>query len=349
MTAPDQTPPARHAKANGHTLPGPLLRIGELSRRVGVGAETLRAWERRYALLAPVRSEGNYRLYSLEDEARVREMLRLRAQGVAAAEAARLARETPQLSEQAGYGAAKAGHAAPSQAGARVAGRAAPPVADAGASAPASVHNPASGRVEDLVGALERFDEPTVNEILDRAAADLSLDALVDGLILPALRVIGERWAGGETTVAQEHFASNLLRGRMHGWARGWGAGRGPAALLACPPGERHDLALLAFGLLLRDRGWRIAFLGADTPTETIAESAELLRPDAIVLASLEGRRLRAIADDLAAIAAEHPLYLAGAGASRQLAGRLGASMLEGEPVYAARALDEAVGEPSAA
>ena len=218
-------------------------------------------------------------------------------------------------------------------------------MADAGAEAPASVHSPVSERVDDLADALERFDEPAVNAILDRTVTDLSMDAVIDGLILPALRVIGERWAGGEVTVAQEHFASNLLRGRMHGWARGWGAGRGPAALLACPPGERHDLALLAFGLLLRDRGWRIAFLGADTPASTVAESAEILHADAIVLASLEGRRLRAIADDLAALAAEHPLYLAGAGASRQLTGRLGASLLEGEPVHAARVLDEAASE----
>jgi MerR family transcriptional regulator, light-induced transcriptional regulator len=277
-------------------------RIGELSRRVGVGPETLRAWERRYGLLDPVRSEGNYRLYSPEDERRVRRMLELREEGVAAAEAARLARGNPQLREQAGYGAAKAGHAAPSQAGARVAGRAAPPVTDAGASAPASVHSPASVRVDELVSALERFDEAAVNELLDRAFGDLTIDAVVDELILPALRRIGDRWAGGEATVAQEHFASNLLRGRMHGWARGWGGGRGPAALLACPPGERHDLALLAFGLLLRERGWRVAFLAAD-----------------------------------------HALFLAGAGASRQLAERLGARFLEGEPVHAARVLDRAV------
>lgn len=337
----------RHSSANGSTEP--RYRIGELSRRVDVGAETLRAWERRYGLLEPVRTEGNYRLYSREDERRVREMLRLRDEGVAAAEAARLAREIPQLREQAGYGAAMAGHAAPSQAGARVAGRAAPPVADAGAPAPASVHIPASERVERLVRALERFDESGVNEILDRAYSDLSIDAMVDMLILPALREIGDRWATGDVTVAQEHFASNLLRGRMHGWARGWGGGRGPAALLACPPGERHDMALLAFGLLLRERGWRIAFLGADTPVTTIAESAEILKPDAIVVAALEGRRLRAIAEELTTLADEHPLYLAGAGASAQLAKRLGGELLEGEPVHAAEVLDDAVSNAVAA
>ena len=105
MNAPEQpapdSPAPRWMNGRGQSAQ-PLLRIGELSRRVGVGVETLRAWERRYSLLEPVRTEANYRLYSLDDEARVREMVRLRAQGVAAAEAARLAREDPQLREQAG-------------------------------------------------------------------------------------------------------------------------------------------------------------------------------------------------------------------------------------------------------
>ncbi len=70
---------------------GPRLRIGELSRRTGVGADRLRAWERRYGLLRPERSEGGFRLYGQEDERRVRAMKDLISAGVSAAEAARLA------------------------------------------------------------------------------------------------------------------------------------------------------------------------------------------------------------------------------------------------------------------
>ena len=69
------------------------LRIGELARRSGVSADLLRAWERRYALLTPVRTAGGYRLYSADDEARVRSMRAHLAQGLSAAEAARLIRE----------------------------------------------------------------------------------------------------------------------------------------------------------------------------------------------------------------------------------------------------------------
>src|SRR5215204_317296 len=67
------------------------LRIGELSKRTGVSNELLRAWERRYGLLRPTRSDGGYRLYSAQDERRVAEMRAHLERGLSAAEAARLA------------------------------------------------------------------------------------------------------------------------------------------------------------------------------------------------------------------------------------------------------------------
>jgi transposase-like protein len=69
----------------------PLLRIGELSRRVGVSDHLLRAWESRYGLLQPVRSPGGFRLYSEADESRIRQMQAYLAEGLSAAEAARAA------------------------------------------------------------------------------------------------------------------------------------------------------------------------------------------------------------------------------------------------------------------
>jgi methanogenic corrinoid protein MtbC1 len=91
---------------------------------------------------------------------------------------------------------------------------------------------------------------------------------------------------GGEVSIAQEHFASNVLRGRLLGLARGWDRGAGPRAVLACPPDERHDLGLLIFGLALREHGWRITFLGADTPSNTLVETVQRIGPEALVLAA---------------------------------------------------------------
>jgi len=302
------------------------LRIGELSRRVGVNPGTLRAWERRYELLSPLRTESGYRLYTAEDEARIRELTRLRRQGVATAEAARLAREYPHLADEAG---------------ARVAGRVASSEEDAGAPAPASLRDPVSReRMNRLMAALERFDEHAANAEIDGAIADLSVAELIEGLAIPTLRELGERWERGDVTPAQEHFASNLIRGRLMNLTLGLDVATGPRALLACPSGERHDIGLLAFGLLLRERGWRIVFIGQDTPAANVAGTAATLSPDAVVLAGVEPRRLREAAAELERIASAFDLYIGGRAASRRLAARIGATHLEGELTYAAEVLD---------
>jgi MerR family transcriptional regulator, light-induced transcriptional regulator len=132
------------------------LRIGELARRTGTSPELLRAWERRYGLLRPARSQGGYRLYTAADEARIRRMRAYLARGVAAAEAARL-------------------------------------------------------------------EEARAHDVLDQLLAAYQPETVLRDLLLPYLHDLGERWARGEVSVAQEHFASNLLRGRLLGLARGWG------------------------------------------------------------------------------------------------------------------------------
>jgi DNA-binding transcriptional MerR regulator len=280
---------------------GPLLRIGELSRRTGVRADTLRAWERRYGLLQPARSDGGFRLYTGEDEERIRAMRRLLDSGLSAAEAARLA----------------------------ASGASPPPPQPALPGAPET----------RLREALERFDEAEATAVLDDAIAALSLDALASRVVLPALREVGERWERGETSVGQEHFGTNIVRGRLTGMARNWGAGSGPVAILACPPGELHDIGLLVFGLVLRARGWRIAYLGPNTPIPSIQEAAVSLRPRAVVLAALSKERLSAVADEIEALSDESPVLLAGSGADEGLSRRTGARLLPGDPVEAARQL----------
>jgi methanogenic corrinoid protein MtbC1 len=187
-----------------------------------------------------------------------------------------------------------------------------------------------------LRAALERFDDAAANDVLDEALSSLSAGAVVDRVVLPCMREIGERWERGEVSVAQEHFASNLVRGRLLAIARKWGAGGGPVALLACPPGELHDLGLVSFGVALREGGWRIVLLGADTPIETVADAAVAARPAAVVIAALDPARFEESADGLARLAAERRVLIAGAGATPELAERVGAEALGPDPVRAA-------------
>ena len=155
-------------------------------------------------------------------------------------------------------------------------------------------------------------------------------------LVLPCLTAIGDAWARGELTIAEEHFASQLIRERLLGLARDWDQGRGPRALLACPAGERHDIALICFGLVLSRSGWRITFLGPDTPADALTEVVHELAPDLVVLAATVEDRYSSIAEPLRALAARNPLALAGPGATPDVARLTGTTVLEGGPVTAA-------------
>jgi DNA-binding transcriptional MerR regulator len=283
----------------------PRYRIGQLAARTGVERERLRKWETRYALLEPGRSDGGFRLYSLEDERRVRLMQRHLARGYAAAEAAGLAVEgliSP----------------APARFTERLPERMARRV------------------IAALRQATRDYDEAAAQRALDDLFKAFTTDAVLRDGILPFLREIGEAWAGGRLTPAQEHFASAIIEARLVSMTKGWGSGSGPRALLACPEGERHTLGLITFGIALSRRGWRITYLGADTPTESIAHAADHTAPALVVLAAARPRRFTAAAPALAKLAAKHRVALAGAGATRGTARRLGAERMPTDPVTAA-------------
>ncbi len=284
------------------------LRIGALSRRVGVSPELLRAWEQRYGLLEPRRSAGGFRLYSDVDEARVQSMQRHLRAGLSAAEAAHLA-----LAETEVGGADQR-------------------------TGPAQLQHWST----DLKAALDRFDEPAAHEAFDRLLASFRLQTVLRDVVTPYLSELGGRWERGEASVAQEHFASNLLRGRLLGLARGWAEPTGPGAVLACAPGELHDLPLISFGLALAARGWSITYLGPDTPISTIKETLEDGERPLVVISAVTPDRFLVVRDELTELAAGVRLALAGAGATKKLATATGAALLlQEDPVTAAERIVE--------
>jgi MerR family transcriptional regulator, light-induced transcriptional regulator len=284
------------------------LRIGELSYRVGIKPDVLRAWEKRYGLLKPVRSEAGYRLYSERDEWRVRLMQQHLWSGLSAAEAAR---EVERLDGEVDLDEA-------------------------------AVEQPFA-LAERLGQALEAFDEDTAHALLDRLLNLHGLErTLRDGLV-PYLRELGDRWARREITVAQEHFASRLIEARLLALARGWSRGPGRRAVLACPSGEQHTLPLVCFGLVLRSRGWRNVYLGADTPASTVHMAADTIDADVVVMAAVTPDRFAPIVRELRALARGRSLVLGGAGATPELAAELDVRCLHDDPVTAAEWLSRSL------
>jgi DNA-binding transcriptional MerR regulator len=289
-----------------------FLRIGQLAKRTGVSPELLRAWEQRYGLLQPTRTAGGFRLYSAADEARVQRMQSLVSGGLAAAQAAHL-------------------------------------ILSGAEPAPRTVSGSAT-TLEDAAGnltaSLDRLDEQAANTALDRLFSAYTVETVLRDVVLPYLHRLGERWEAGEVSVAQEHFASNLIRGRLLGLAQGWGQGQGPGAILACVPGEQHELGLLAFGVALRRRGWRITYLGTDSPIDAVADIAPSLAPTVVVLLSMNPERFLDHAREIEKLANQVQVMIAGTGATPEVARHTQTHVLDQDPVSAAGIIDRDYSAP---
>lgn len=297
--------------------PSQRWRIGVLAARVGVSETLLRAWELRYGLLSPTRTQAGYRLYGPEDERRVLAMQAAREQGVPAAQAAAeiLANERT-----------------------RADGRAQPAPGTAASRGSLDI----TGTRDELESAMLAFDAASMHDAIDRLLRTVSVETAIRDVLLPFMAQVGRGWETGDLDVADEHFASDLVRSRLAALAVGPGSRSGPVALLACPPGEWHDIALKAFEVVLLRAGWRTRFLGPDSPLASVEAAAAVIGPDLVVLAGAAPEVFRLGEADLAAVrrlADGRTLALAGEGATPELAASWGAVHLAGDPVTAAGSL----------
>jgi MerR family transcriptional regulator, light-induced transcriptional regulator len=220
-----------------------MYTIKQAARLTGVTESSLRAWERRYGVVAPRRTESGYRLYdpaSLETVSRMRDLV---AAGWPTAEAARAVQGragTPVSQEE-----AQAVHARPGEAG------------------------PAAYR-EQFLASAALMDAAGTEESLDRGWSLGSFEHVVDSWLFPALEALGEGWARGDIDVAGEHAASHAVHRRLAAAFEAAGSrSRGHSVVVGLPPGSRHELGALAFATALRRRGLDVLYLGADVPVSS--------------------------------------------------------------------------------
>lgn len=244
------------------TLATPLFTAGEVEQRTGVPATTLRQWERRYGLPNPQRSAGGYRLYSQNDVSVIEFFKTHIAQGVSVSRAAQL-----YALEQSLPSAQRSTVQSPAQSPAH-------PKAQ-----------PLDALVCQLVDSTTNGDSLKADRVLAQAYATMSIESVVLELIQPTLIEVGERWHRGEITIAHEHQSSHYLRGKLHHLLELAGTPRhGPTVILACPPGEWHEIGALSIAIFLRRAGIRTHYLGANTPIPDLARFAREVKASAVML-----------------------------------------------------------------
>ena len=229
----------------------PLFTANEVELRTGVPATTLRQWERRYGLPNPQRASSGYRLYSQQDIGCIEFMRNQISSGVPASRAAQL------------YVLNKSGKS---------------PVVQ-------QVPQTGESLVSRLIEATLSGDNGRADRVLSEAHASLSVEDVLLRVIQPTLIEIGEKWHRCEINVAHEHQASNFLRGKLHGLLELAGNSRhGPAIVVACAPGEWHEIGSLMLAIFLRRAGFRTHYLGANTPVEDLVRFAREVKAEVLMI-----------------------------------------------------------------
>ncbi len=226
-----------------------LYPIRTVSTLTGVNSVTLRAWERRYALIQPRRTAKGHRLYTQQDIDRINSILQLLDRGIP------ISQVKHRLTGNARTGAA------------------------------AQEAGPWEQFQQRMLNAVVRFDESALSEIYNEALSIYPIDRVTQRLIIPLLRTLGERWASTEGSVAEEHLFGSFLRNKLG--ARFHHQGRrnhGPRLVAACLPGEHHEVGLLLFCLAALEHDYQIVLLGADLPLEELPTVVQRTAASAIVL-----------------------------------------------------------------
>jgi DNA-binding transcriptional MerR regulator/methylmalonyl-CoA mutase cobalamin-binding subunit len=237
--------------------------IQVVSRRTGLTPDVLRAWEKRYTVVEPGRSEGGRRLYSDDDIERLR-LLR------------RATRAGRRISNVAGLSIEELAALVREDEHEEVDERPRPAVSDVGA---------AELPLREALAAAERFDAQELEAILNRALVTLRAETVIEQVAAPLLRRLGEAWSVGEIRPANEHLTSSVLlrvMGRLIEAVETSSAA--PCLVVATPAGQGHEFGALFAAAVAATEGWRVTYLGADLPATDIAMAVRETGADAVAL-----------------------------------------------------------------
>jgi methanogenic corrinoid protein MtbC1 len=241
----------------------PKFTIKSVASQTGIRPVTLRAWERRHEVLTPHRADNRYRLYSERDIAILRWLKNRIEEGISISSAVSELRSMTSNNQW-----PVAIQAAPTQ----VVG---------------TSNTPPSHYATQLYRALIKHEENKAADLLREVHAIFDLMTVCMGVLVPALREIGESWYRGEIRVTTEHFASAYLRGKLLSLLQAYPSRRtAPLILIGCAPMEQHELGSLMMAVLLRSEGLRVEYLGPDIPIEDLADYASYEQPAMIILSA---------------------------------------------------------------
>lgn len=259
-----------------------MYTIRKVSELVNIPTVTIRAWENRYGIVHPLRTEGGHRKYSTADVETLKWLKRqIEENGLKISEAARLLKQHKR--EQ------------PS-----------PPVQLIEETiAPGERHTELA---EGLYRRLMAFDRLGANEWINLAFSLYKTDDVFHRIMVPVLHRIGDEWEQGKIAVSQEHFASEVIMSRLHLVMRAQPTGPHKARALAfCPEGELHQMGLMLFGLFMQGKGIDVIYLGPNTPYAGLTSLIKANDVSIVSISASHARHLPALSEWLSECRAQFP------------------------------------------
>lgn len=227
--------------------------IKAISTLLGIQPGTLRAWERRYQMIAPVRNESGHRLYTEAHLEILRWLITKINQGFTISQAISLMENSGTVHS----------------------------------SLEKENNDIVEGLRNKLLTSLLNFDSVGSHELIDHAFGMFSIEKTIIELLGPVLIRVGDLWEEGSITTAHEHFASSFLRARIEGVSNSFPSSPFlPKAVAVCGPGERHELGLLIFSIYLRRKGFEVVFLGTSVAENDLEMVLDEVQPKFLFLSS---------------------------------------------------------------
>ncbi len=245
----------------------PKYSVQRVSDLTGINPVTLRAWERRYGVIKPGRDENRYRLYSDRDLAILRWLINKKNSGVSISTA------SANLLDM-------------------IAQNNWPEVIPFGIAQAKTVSSvPAQRYAEDLFALLKKHNEVDAARLFEDVISKFDLETLIEKIITPTLISMGEAWFRGELMISTEHFATAFVRSRLNNLYISLPiVNKGPGILIGGAPTEEHEMGALMMAVLLRNRGYRVEFLGANLHLDDLVDYARQEKPAMIVLTASTNR-----------------------------------------------------------
>lgn len=239
----------------------PTFNLKAVIKETGIAADTLRAWERRYGLPLPSRSPGGHRLYSKRDIEIIKWLMAKQDEGLSISRAVDLWNEQTASGQD-------------------------PLPVDVIQTFSIPGVNLDSVR-QAWLNACLAYDESTAEQILNQAFAAHPLEAVCIEVMQRGLQQVGEMWYHNQINAQQEHFTFALVQRRLSALIAAAPPPTRPyTILIGCTAQEQHVFVPMLLTLLLRRRGLKVVYLGADVPIERYNETLQSVKPHLVILSA---------------------------------------------------------------